>query len=199
MPYPAQIDPQRIVEVASDMLEQDDEAQITLARLAAALGVRAPSLYRYFDNRNDLLRAVNTDTLQRLFDAIQPALETSSTVNTITDLLRVADAYRAFALANPHAYQLAMASAVDEQRPDEDVLARLVLPLQASVATLSGEQNSLSALRGVFALVHGFIMLELTRQLCCAGDLGEAFQESLCAYLRGCQPHMPDPSQETLK
>ena len=64
---------------------------------------------------------------------------------------------------------------------------QMVLPIQAVMAEISGQERSLAALRGALALVHGFVMLELTNQLRRGGSLEEAFTESAAAYLRGWQ------------
>jgi hypothetical protein len=45
--------------------------------------------------------------------------------------------------------------------------------------------QSLAALRGLLALVHGFVMLEMNNQLRRSGSLEEAFTQSAAAYLRG--------------
>jgi AcrR family transcriptional regulator len=188
LPYPTQLHPELIVETAAEMVEREGEEHVSLAKLAAALGVRAPSLYRYFDGRAVLLRAVNTRTLERLFVILNETLQPgSSGADPLERFLTLTAAYHDFALANPRAYQLAMVNASDETRPDEDLLLRMVLPLQASIAAFSGEANSLTALRGALALVHGYVMLELNQQMRRGGDLRAAFFETVRAYLRGWQ------------
>ena len=53
------------------------------------------------------------------------------------------------------------------------------------MAQITGEAQSLAALRGALALVHGFVMLELKGQLEREGDVGAAFAAAVQAYLQG--------------
>jgi hypothetical protein len=53
------------------------------------------------------------------------------------------------------------------------------------MTAVSGPKNSLAALRGAMALVHGFVLLELHGQLRRGGDLALDFDTAVHAYLRG--------------
>ena len=61
------------------------------------------------------------------------------------------------------------------------------ISIQQIMMQISGEENSLTALRGVLALIHGFISLELNGQFRRGGDLSEAIDSIILAYLRGWQ------------
>jgi hypothetical protein len=63
----------------------------------------------------------------------------------------------------------------------------MALPLQALMSAVSGPEDSLAALRGAMALVHGFVLLELHGQLRRGGDLAVDFDTVVRAYLRGWQ------------
>ena len=97
--------------------------------------------------------------------------------------IAVAHALRRYAHANPQLYMLAFTT--PDERPDENLLVQMVLPFQAMIAAIAGQENSLAALRGALALIHGFVMLELNRQLQRGGDLDAAFEQSLIAFLAG--------------
>jgi AcrR family transcriptional regulator len=177
-PYPSQLNPARIVDAARAMIEVGGVDGLSLHRLADALGVKAPSLYRYFRDRAELLRAVNESTTRALFVHIDAALGDAPDDPAVR-LMIVAQAYRAFAHANPAAYGLLFTNTILELRPDAAQQEQMVLPLQALMAQLSGEANSLPALRGVWALIHGFVTLELNGQFQRGGDLVEAFEKSI--------------------
>jgi AcrR family transcriptional regulator len=184
MAYPAQITLDAIVDAARRMIEMDGIDALSLGRLAAQIGVKAPSLYGHVANKDALLRAVNVDTMQRMF------AEIDGTLNTAPDepaarLMQIARVYRDFAHANPHTYILAMSDPDPARQPDPEYLVQLALPLQALIATISGEGASLPALRGLLALIHGFVMLELADKLQRGGDLGAAYEASVGALLRG--------------
>jgi hypothetical protein len=55
------------------------------------------------------------------------------------------------------------------------------------MAAISGVEDSLAALRGALALLHGFVMLELKDQFRRGGDLGETFEKVIEAYVAGWQ------------
>lgn len=183
MPYPAQTSYDAIVTTAQDLIERDGAEQLSLAQLAAALNIKAPSLYRYVDSKATLLRAVVVRTFDQLFAAYDVALQSGGTPRE--QLRRVLVAHRAFAHAHPAGYVLAFTTSAPEERPDAQSLEARVLPVQRILAELTGADAALSALRGALALVHGFVMLELHRQLRRGGDLDAAFELAIDAYLAG--------------
>ena len=183
MPYPSQVTSELILAQARAMVEAEGVDNLSLHQLAAALNVKAPSLYRYFANKTALLRALNDDTFRGIFRALQPAFDLPADAEA--KLLAVAKAYRAYAHANPISYGLAYTNTIAELRPDEAEQEQSVLPFQAIIAEISGEEYSLPALRGYLALLHGFVTLELAQQFRRGGDLDDAFIQSAQAYLRG--------------
>jgi hypothetical protein len=88
-------------------------------------------------------------------------------------------------VGHPITYVLAFTTAASDERPAEQLLEGLARPLQELMAAISGPKRALAALRGALALVHGFAMLEIGRQLRRGGDLNESFDGSVDAYLRG--------------
>ncbi|MBL8162438.1 MAG: WHG domain-containing protein, partial [Anaerolineae bacterium] len=149
-----------------------------------AFGVQPPSLYRHFASRAELLRAINLRTNEAVVEVLRAAaLEAPDEAGEgVLALLR---AYRAFAQANPMSITLAYSALTPETRPDPAQLEALALPLQAIMAQISGEANALAALRGAWALAHGFVMLELNGQFQRGGDLDAAFDQAVRAYIAG--------------
>lgn len=189
MPYPTQITRELVVDKARELIEADGIDQLSLGRLAAALSVKAPSLYRYFDGKTGLLHAVNEVTNRALIAQItQAAAEISDADTENADRARVlamARAYRAFAHAYPVTYSLLFANSSPELRPDAAESEQGAIALQAVMASLTGEANSLAALRGLMALAHGYATLELNEQYRRGGDLDETFNQIVEAYING--------------
>ena len=185
MPYPVQTSRAAITAAAYELIEQQGAAPLTLAQLAAALHIKAPSLYRHVANKAALIQLVNARTFELLFAAFDQALQGEAPPRE--KLRRVLHAHRAFAHAHPVTYVLAFTTAASADRPADEVLEQLVLPIQALMAALIGPERSLDALRGGLALAHGFAMLELNQQLRRGGDLNAAFARSVEAYLAGWQ------------
>ena len=185
MPYPGQITRDSIIQQAHALVEADGADALSLGKLAKALGVKAPSLYRHVGNKDQLLQAVNVRTLEQLFAQINDTLSRQDASDANTKLLAIAKAYRQFALAHAHLYHLFSTSQQGSGRPDEALLVQLILPIETLMSELSGEAKSLTALRGLLAQIHGFILLELNQQLQRGGDLNDVFEETIRAYLRG--------------
>lgn len=203
MPYPSQVNREQIIESAREFIKTDGVSALTLSKLAGTLGVKAPSLYRHVANKDALLQQVNLLTLQEmaaLFDSACSATAGSETVDSIAvdsiavdeldgspaaSIVKTCNTYRQFAHANPELYALAMTAKPGEGRPDEDALVAIILPMQALVAQISGEENGLTALRGLLALVHGYVMLELNQQFQRGGDLDQTFEAVIKSYMQG--------------
>jgi AcrR family transcriptional regulator len=184
MPYPPQIDADTILYTAREMIAEHGVDKLSLNKLAKEMGVKAPSLYRYYSSKAALLRAINEDTSFRLFDALSPSLHKANT-QPFDKALEAARLYRRFASENPAVYGMLFTNTIDDLRPDPETNVRLVLPYQELMAKICGETNALMALRGFLSLIHGYVMLELSQQLRRGGDLNAAYEASVRAYLQG--------------
>ena len=183
-PYPSQTDHDTIVRTAGMLIERDGVEALSLGKVAAELGIKAPSLYRHIDSKNSLLQAVIEQTFRAMFEAYDEALANSGD-NPAEMLLNLSRAQRRFAQANPNTYMLAYTTPNPELKSNPDMLLERAVSIQAIMREISGEERSLSALRGSLALVHGFVMLELNGQFRRGGDLSDAFDDALQAYLNG--------------
>ncbi len=194
MPYPSQVNSDSILSAACEIIEREGVEALALGKVAETLGVKAPSLYRYFKNKAALLEAVNQYTLEALFTEFDKSLVDNQLTagRPIDQLVAIAHTFRRFAHQHPRRYVLAMTAEVAVTRPDEDLLVQMILPIQAIMAELTGEKASLPALRGFLALIHGFVMLEVHGQLQRGGDLNAAYDDSLRAFLAGWQKEYGD-------
>jgi len=183
-PYPVQTNRETIIETARILVERDGVEYLSLGNVASELGIKAPSLYRHIESKSALLRAVIEQTYLNLFSAYDQALESAGN-NPEAQLLSMARAQHAFAHANPNTYMLAYAAQNPELRADPNMLLERAIRIQKIIMQISGEENSLPALRGLLALVHGYIMLELNGQFQRGGDLALTFEEIIKAYLQG--------------
>lgn len=185
-PYPVQTDRETIIETACALIEQDGVENLSLGKLAAQLGIKAPSLYRHIANKDALLHAVIELTFLRLFEAYDAVLASASD-DPVDQILELSRVHRSFAHAHPNTYMLAYTVPDPVIPANPDMLLERAIIIQKIVAQISGEESSLSALRGLLALVHGFATLELNGQLRRGGDLSATFDEVICAYLKGWQ------------
>ena len=179
-PYPAQVNREAIVDRARDIIESEGLDRLTLQHLATALGIQAPSLYRHVGSKNELLRAVNEITITRLIETVLAVADPQSPPRE--RVLHMAHAYRQFAQRFPATYNLAFSN-VPDIRLDPAALEAMVLPVEALLGELAGSDDSLTALRSLLSLLHGFVTLELSGQFQRGGDLSAAFTQSVEVFV----------------
>lgn len=172
MPTPARTSLEEIVLAGRAIVESDGLDGLTMRRVAEAVGVKAPSLYKRVRNRDDLIRLVVEDVARRLTDTLDRA---AATGDPRRDLRAMADALRSFAHAQPTAYTLLFAQLPEESRPDQRILAGTAAAVVRVAGTLSGPDLALEAARTIVAWAHGFISMELAGAFRLGGDVGRAY------------------------
>ncbi|GAA1809496.1 TetR/AcrR family transcriptional regulator [Agromyces neolithicus] len=79
---------------------------ISLNAIAKSLAVTGPALYRYFAGRDELLSTLIVDAYVDLRDALAHDADAAPTADRVERVSRLAYAYRNWALAQPHRYEL---------------------------------------------------------------------------------------------
>jgi len=177
MPSPNRTTNEEVVAAAQEILESGGLAALTMQAVAARVGVRAPSLYKRFHDRDALVTAVVAATVAELGDRLERAS---------ADLRGVAHAYRAFAHERPQAFRL-----VFTPYAEEDALRRASAPVLRAAAALVGETDALPAARLFTAWATGFLQMELAGAFRLGGNVDEAFDyglEHLRSSLATAQP-----------
>jgi AcrR family transcriptional regulator len=183
-PFPAKFSRETLISHARQMIETNGIEQLTLKALAERLSAQAPSIYNYFANKQALLKAVNEQTMVEI-TASMLHVQQSATADLYADLLEMAQAYRQYALQHPRCYGLVFADNQPAAQIDPALAEKLAIPLQTAIARLVGPEQSIAALRGSWALIHGFTILELNDQFKRQGDSDADFIRAFDAYLRG--------------
>ncbi len=172
MPTPARTSLEEIVLTGRGIVESDGLEGLTMQRVAKAVGVKAPSLYKRVRNRHDLIRLVVEDVARDLTEMLDKA---ATTGDPRGDLLAMANALRAFAHAQPTAYALLFARLPEESRPNQELLAGTAAAVVRVAHALAGPDRALDAARTVVAWAHGFISMELAGAFRLGGDVDRAF------------------------
>lgn len=154
------------------ILEAEGLDGLTMQRVAAAVGVRSPSLYKRVRSRADLIRLIATDIALEL-TAIMDAAASSGEPRR--DLRAIAEAFRAFALAHPEAYGLLFGRLQVGAWLDPELNARASDALMRTAAALAGPDQALEAARTLVAWATGFINMELAGAFRLGGDVDGAF------------------------
>lgn len=152
----AGLDAEAVVAAAAALADEDGLSELTLARLAGALGIRTPSLYAHVDGLGDLRARLGARAAREIASALQAAAAGRSGVDA---LRAVADAYRAYAHAHPGTYA---AGQVASDREENQAAGAAVVGVLAAVLSgygLDGDR-AIHAIRAVRSALHGFVSLE---------------------------------------
>jgi AcrR family transcriptional regulator len=81
---------------------------LSLNAIAKELGMTGPALYRYITSRDELLADLVVDAWDALADAVERAAEETAGASAAKRLGAIGLAYRAWGMAQPHRYRLAV-------------------------------------------------------------------------------------------
>jgi AcrR family transcriptional regulator len=152
----AGLDSEAVVTAAAKLADEDGLQRLTLARLAAALGIRTPSLYAHIESLGDLRRRLAARGARELLAVLQVAAAGRSGLDALRS---VALAYRDYAHAHPGTYS---ATQVASDREEHQAAGRDIVALMAAVLGGYGLEGDdmIHAVRAVRSALHGFISLE---------------------------------------
>jgi AcrR family transcriptional regulator len=161
----------QIVAAAREILDDEGLDGLTMRRIAERLGIRAPSLYKHFPDKQALEAAIISEAFAEQAAAFEDAVEGSA-----DPLVDLAAAYRRFARAHPHLYRL-----MTDQELRRDLLVpgvedRAGLPLYRA----AGDDRDRA--RATWAFAHGMTMLELTKRFPPAADVDAAWRAGIDAF-----------------
>ena len=157
-----------IVQTARELLESEGPEALSMRRIADALGIKAPSLYKHLADKQALEAALTSDA----FDEISRVFADAN------DLAAIAAAYRGYATAHPHLYRLMTAGPLDRERLEPGVEDRAGA---AIVAAVGDEQRA----RAAWAFAHGMTILELDGRFPPGADLDAAWAAGIAAFDSG--------------
>lgn len=172
---------QRAVEMANAAGDIND---LTLAELAASLGIKTPSLYNHVDGLPDLQRELARYAWRHLGRAVRHGAAGQTGRKA---LIYLAHAYRRFAHDNPGIYPLILGAATEAADSEiteiaEEILSTLLLVFAS--AGIEGEA-ALHAVRGYRSLLHGFVSLEMTGGFAMPLEIEKSFDQAVRGYIGG--------------
>ena len=172
-----------VVRAAAGLADAAGGKEVTLADLAAHLGVRTPSLYNHVTGQEGLRRELALLGTRELGARLGRAA-----IGRAADdaLLALAHAYRAFARERPGLYAATLRAPgpADEahQVASEEILAVLRAVLEAYGLR---DEAAVHAIRGLRSLLHGFVSLELAGGFGLPVDVDESFVRLVRIYIGG--------------
>jgi AcrR family transcriptional regulator len=170
----------QIVQAARRIIIEQGAAALTQRAVAAAVGVKAPSLYKRFADKSALLRAVRVEALADLESRLRAAAAGQAPAPAF---LRMANAFRAFAAECPDIYRLIFDPTLQarDRTPEHTAL----IPLETALSGLAGAGQGASAAHAALSLLHGFVRLEIDGAAPSPGPHDEAFRFAIYALLQG--------------
>jgi AcrR family transcriptional regulator len=170
-----------VVEAAARHVNTYGFAALTLAPIAAELGIKIPSLYNHVDGLDALQAALAGFGAQALFLRCQDAAIGRGGADA---LLAIAEAYRSFIILNPGIYAATLhpqsqpnPELVQANQSLMELLERILIPFE-----LSGADRT-HVLRGLRSIVHGFATLEESGAFGLPIDMNVSFHTIVMAYI----------------
>jgi AcrR family transcriptional regulator len=180
---------ERVIASAAQIADAEGLGAVTLARVAADLGMRPPSLYNHVEGRAGLMRALRLESVGELGAAMTDAAVGRSREEA---LRAVAVAYRAYALEHPGRYATTLGAPT---AGDPEAIAAAEAAIKPIVAILSGwsveGDEALHLVRVIRSALHGFVSIELGGGFGLPLDLDTSFAllvDSLVAAITAAAP-----------
>ncbi len=155
----------RICDATRSIIANDGVAGLSMRRIAAEVGVSATAIYRHFEDKNALVRAVVDEGFSLLEQRLRRACKGQAGTRSI---LAILDGYVDFALAHPNYYDVMfLVPRQDVRRYPDDFQRREstsfnLLRDLVSEAIAGGDFKSDDSLETALTLwshVHGFVSL----------------------------------------
>jgi len=183
MPTPDKTSREAMVAAGRELIERDGIDGLTMAAVAARVGVQPPSLYKRVRDRGELISLLVAASIDDLTDRMGAQLQADPRVR----LIALADVMRAFAHERPVGYALVfgMHSAPP---PETAAVRRSVTPLLDAVTAITGPEHALDGARLLTAWATGYLTMELADRLRLGGDLDAAWNWGLSRIVAALEP-----------
>jgi AcrR family transcriptional regulator len=177
------LDRDQVIDAAIEIADADGLEAVTLARVAAALGVRSPSLYNHVEGREGVVRGIAERSTIELASALRRAATGRAGADAVA---AVAQAQRAYALAHPGRYEATVTPPAPGDTAHAAAAADAVDVLTTVLASagLQGD-DVIHAARALRSAVHGFAALEASGGFGLDVDRDVSFQRLVDALARG--------------
>lgn len=180
----------RLLDAAGRLLSEEGPHALSMRRLATEVGTSTTAVYSLYGGKPELLTALHREAFRRFGARLA---EVGDTDDPLADLVRLAAAYRANALANPHLYEVMFGRPIPGLEPDECDQAEAMntfQPLLDAVRRLVAaevfvDQPAETIAFGLWATAHGLVALELNGTVPDGLDAGVNYQAVIEAAVRG--------------
>jgi AcrR family transcriptional regulator len=173
----------QVVAAAAGLADREGVGAVTLARVAAELDVRSPSLYSHVDGLAGLRRALALEGATRLGERVAQAADGCHGAEALT---AIAHTYRSFVKEHPGVY----AAMLPAPAPDDE---ELYLAYAAPVLVITGvlaamgvpDAEAVPIIRAFRSALHGFVSLETGGGFGMPEDIDDSFATLVDVLLAG--------------
>jgi AcrR family transcriptional regulator len=154
------INQHQVLDAAAAIADRDGLAPVSLASVAAALGVRSPSLYSHIDGLEGLRQALRRRASLELGQRLGAAAKGQA--DAVAALRAIGHAYRGFAREHPGLYASLLPAAKAADDPAGAAAAAAAAEVVARALTDLGvpSDRHVDLIRTLRAILHGFVDLE---------------------------------------
>jgi AcrR family transcriptional regulator len=168
MAYPKLLSSADILRTALQLVEHGESDGLSLRAVASALGVKAPSLYRYFPQKKTLEVAVVEEILNLMLREFRAASESA---DPETRFRRLMDAYLRFARERFPFYSFVVQSRLPQKYGSKAGKAVWNLLIEAA-SGVSGQPDDTAAAVATWSFLHGYATLEHSGAFGASGPKG---------------------------
>ncbi|MET7683818.1 WHG domain-containing protein [Streptomyces sp. NPDC005423] len=168
------LDAAAVVAAGAELADEIGFSELTMARLAERVGVKAPSLYKHVVSQDDLNRRIAALALAEVADTVGTAIQGRSGRDALGAAAR---ALRQYVLDHPGRY--AATAGLTPAGPDDPIAVAAVKGIAPFQAVLTGydipPEEMTHALRSLRSVFHGFAALQATGGFQWSVDVDDSF------------------------
>jgi len=183
-----------LIATALEMIEQEGLEHVTLRELTKRLGTSRSAIYRHFDSKDALLKAVINAGFEKLHECITPILEQEH-VDVLTRFEKMGRAYINFALNNPAIYRMIFGDELMQEREescdinDEEQAcgfhALVALLIEGQEQGLFKPEDPLLQATTVWSMIHGLSNLLIDGHIHVKDNFDALFEMGTQTLLQG--------------
>jgi AcrR family transcriptional regulator len=176
----AGLTPERVVAAAEGLADEVGLGKLTLAELAARLGVRLPSLYKHVNGMEGLQREISV----RAKAELAAVLGRSAVGRSGPEAVRaMSAAYRAWARQHPGRYAATQRAPAADDAADQEATADAVAVVLDVLGGFGlGGVEAIDATRALRSALHGFVSLEADGGFGMPVDIDRSFARMIDGY-----------------
>jgi len=181
-----------VIAEAERLADEVGLPRLTLAALAARLGVRQPSLYKHIEGMDGLLRSISVRGKGELAYVLARAAVGRERADALTS---VSHAYRAWALEHPGRYAAVQRAPAPGDAEDEAASLTVVQVVTDVLAGYGlGDDDAIDATRALRSALHGFVTLDSNGGFALPVDIDRSFERLVSGLGRAFESWIEEPA-----